>query len=260
MYCGRLKLLTNLCPKGDEMKLAKKMIKSVLRNAFGIEVHRFTPDRSRTAQIASSLKEFSIDLVLDVGANEGQFASAVRSAGYAGDIVSFEPLSNAHSALQQANKGDAKWTVFSRCALGAQNGEVEINIAGNSMSSSLLPMLESHILAAPHAAYVGRESVPLLTLDSVAAEYVATCKNPFLKMDTQGFEWEVLDGAENVLPHIRGILLELSLIPLYEGQHLWQEMIGRLEKEGFSLWALQPAFVDPRNGRTLQVDGLFIRK
>ena len=81
-----------------------------------------------------------------------------------------------------------------------------------------------------------------------------------MKIDTQGFEWQVLNGAQNVLPGIHGILLELSLIPLYEGQHLWQEMIVRLEQEGFTFWALQPGFVDPHNGRTLQVDGIFYRR
>jgi FkbM family methyltransferase len=242
------------------LKFVKQAIKSGLRNAFGLEVHRFLPGRSTTAQIVSSLNKFNIDLVFDVGANEGQFVTEIRSGGYSGNIVSFEPLTQAHNALQQASKRDAKWNVHPRCALGDHNGEVEINIAGNSASSSLLPMLDSHLSAAPHTAYVGRESVPLLTLDSVAPDYVAKFKNPFLKIDTQGFEWQVLNGAQNVLPQMRGVLLELSLLPLYEGQHLWQEMIARLEGEGFVLWAIQQGFIDPHNGRTLQVDGIFFRE
>lgn len=80
-----------------------------------------------------------------------------------------------------------------------------------------------------------------------------------MKIDTQGFEWQVLDGARTTLPKFQRVLLELSLVPLYEGQHLWQEMIGRLEQEGFTLWALQPGFIDPINGRTMQVDGIFYR-
>lgn len=240
------------------MKNAKNAIKKMFRNC-GLEIHGFTPGASPTAQLISSLRKFNIDLVLDVGANQGQFASEIRSGGYSGNIISFEPLSTVHVALKQASEGDAKWNVHPRCALGDHNGEVEINIAGNSASSSLLPMLESHLSAAPHTVYVGKELVPLLTLDSVVPNYIAKSKNPFLKIDTQGFEWAVLDGAENVLPYMRGILLELSLIPLYKGQRLWQEMIGRLEQEGFTLWALQPGFTDPFNGRTLQVDGIFYR-
>ncbi|WP_019867365.1 FkbM family methyltransferase [Methylovulum miyakonense] len=237
----------------------KKIIKNTFRR-FGLEINRYAPESSQAAQITSILRKFEIDLVFDIGANEGQFASEIRSGGYAGNIVSFEPLSNAYVVLQQTSARDTKWVVYPRCALGAHNDEIEINISGNSVSSSLLTMLDSHISAAPHSTYIGRESVPLLTLDSMAFGFTEKFKNPFLKIDTQGFEWEVLNGAQNVLPHMRGILLELSLVPLYEGQHLWQEMMERLIAEGFDLWAIQPGFTDPHNGRTLQVDGIFIRK
>ncbi|MBL8516654.1 MAG: FkbM family methyltransferase [Betaproteobacteria bacterium] len=240
------------------IRFGKGIVKSTLRK-FGVDIHKHAPDVSPSAQIAAALRKFEIDLILDVGANQGQFASETRACGYAGNIVSFEPLSAAHAALLQLSAGDPKWSVHPRCALGARNGETEINIAGNSASSSLLPMLDSHIQAAPYAAYIGSEFVTLQTLDSIALEHVTKFKNPFLKVDTQGFEWEVLDGAMNVLPHLRGILLELTLVPLYQGQHLWRELISRLEVEGFSLWALQPGFTDPRDGRTLQADGLFIR-
>jgi hypothetical protein len=144
--------------------------------------------------------------------------------------------------------------------MGSSIGEIVINIAGNSVSSSVLPMLDSHISAAPISGYVGQESVPLFTLDSVLPDILGKFKNPFLKIDTQGFEGEVLNGAKNVLSHIRGVQLELSLVTLYEGQHLWQEMISRLNNEGFVLWTILPGFTDPKNGKTLQVDGVFFRK
>lgn len=241
------------------INFGKSLVKSTLRK-MGFDLHKYSPDSSPSAQMAAVIRKFEIDLVFDVGANRGQFSAAIRACGYAGNIISFEPLSTAHAALRQLSNGDDKWNVHPRCALGAQNGEAEINIAGNSESSSLLPMLDSHFQAAPHTAYIGRESVPLQTLDSIALDYVTKFKNPFLKIDTQGYEWDVLDGAKNVLPHLRGALVELSLIPLYQGQHLWRELISRLEAEGFSLWALQPGFTDPRDGRTLQADGIFIRE
>ncbi len=80
-----------------------------------------------------------------------------------------------------------------------------------------------------------------------------------LKIDTQGYEWQVLDGAVATLPRITAVLIEMSLVPLYEGQHLWLEIIARLEAMGFKTWSLQPGFVDPSTGRTLQVDGMFCR-
>jgi hypothetical protein len=82
---------------------------------------------------------------------------------------------------------------------------------------------------------------------------------PFLKMDTQGYEWHVRDGAVAILSKVRGIQMELSLVQLYEGQRLWRECIERLEAEGSAVWILQPMFFDPITGRTLQYDGLFFR-
>lgn len=240
------------------MNLLKHSVKKAL-NALGIEAHRYNPKSSSQARLIASLRAFDIDLVIDVGANEGQFARGLRAGGYSGQIVSIEPMSAAHRRLTRAGKGDAAWHVHSRCALGASAGEIELNIAGNSVSSSVLPMLATHCRAAPDSAYQGKESVPLTTLDLIAPSYFECAQAPFLKIDTQGYEWEVLDGAKGILPSVCGIQMELSLMPLYEGQHLWRESIARLEAEGFFLWALEPVFVDPSNGRTLQMDALFFR-
>lgn len=231
---------------------------------FGLEISlakNFSPSAAQATviQLVSTLRKFEIDLVLDVGANTGQFGSEIRYYGYTGKIVSFEPLSHAHSNLVRTIAGDPKWEAYPPCALGNQNGETVINIAGNSQSSSILPMLEAHRNAAPESAYEGKERVPIKTLDSVAGDYLKNARAPFLKLDTQGFEWYVLDGARETLPHIKGILVELSLVPLYEGQHSWRELIDRLEGEGFALWAFRPGFIDQRQGRTLQVDGVFYR-
>ena len=230
-----------------------------LLNAAGIEAHRFHPDTSPLARLIVALRHFNIDLVIDIGANEGQFAEELRAGGYSGRIVSFEPLSSAHGRLLQVSGGDSAWHVHQRCALGDRLGEIELNISGNSVSSSILPMLPSHSSVAPESAYLGHESAPLITLDSVAPPYLEGAQVPFLKIDTQGYESHVLDGARATLPKVRGIQMELSLVPLYEGQRLWRECIERLEAEGFVVWGLQPVFVDPDTGRTLQWDGLFFR-
>jgi len=236
----------------------KEGIKQLL-HAAGIEAHRFHPDTSPLARLMVALRHSHIDLVIDIGANEGQFADELRVGGYSGRIISFEPLTVAHRQLLQESNSDSAWHVHPRCALGDRIGEIELNISGNSVSSSILPMLTSHSSAAPESAYLGHESASLITLDSVAPSYLEGAQAPFLKIDTQGYEWHVLDGAIATLPKVRGIQMELSLVPLYEGQRLWRECIERLEAEGFVLWALQPAFVDPATGRTLQWDGLFFR-
>jgi FkbM family methyltransferase len=202
---------------------------------------------------------FNIDAVFDIGANKGQFGNDLRLGGYKGKIVSFEPGLAAHSVLNNESNSDSMWHVHSRCALGDRAGEMELNVSSNSVSSSLLPMLDAHRGAAPDSVYMGREIVPVITLDSIFSNYVSGESNPFLKIDTQGYEWQVLNGAIETIPKVRGIQMELSLVPLYEGQKLWMESIERLGSMGFNLWAFEPVFVDHRDGRTLQVDATFFR-
>lgn len=211
------------------------------------------------SQLCLSLKKFNIDLVLDVGANKGQFSSSIRRFGYQGKIVSFEPLKNAHDQLIRISKDDDKWDVYQRIAVGDHDGQIEINVAGNSVSSSILPMLKSHSDVAKGSEYVGKESVDICKIDTVSRQYINEAKCTFLKIDTQGYEWEVLDGAKDLLPNVKGILCELSLVELYKGQHLWMDILNRLENEGFTLWSIQKGFTDTKNGRTLQLDATFYR-
>ena len=237
----------------------KHRIKRAL-NSLGVEAHRFHPASSPLARLIAAMKASEIDLVLDIGANTGQYGADLRAGGYEGRIASFEPITQDHGQLVQRSRHDRMWAVHPRCVLGAYEGEIEINISANSVSSSVLPMLESHANAAPGSAYVGRETAPMTTVDSIVERYLGGSRAPFLKIDTQGYEWQVLDGAVATLPRLRGIQMELSLLPLYEGQCLWRDCIERLENEGFVLWSVQPAFVDPANGRTMQLDGVFFRQ
>lgn len=235
------------------MKYLKNKVWQTL-NALGYDIHR-----SNTRQLFRAFKLFDVDLVLDVGANVGQFVTELRSAGYRRKVVSFEPLSSARGALERTARHDSSWEIFPRCAIGDYDGEIVINIAGNSASSSILPMLEAHSSAAEGSAYIGSEQVPIFKLDSIAPKYLVNSRRPFLKIDTQGFEWQVLDGAREILPFVQGVLCELSLIPLYGSQRLWKDIIQRLENDGFKLWSIHRGFTDPRDGRTLQIDAVFFR-
>lgn len=242
--------------------MALTILKNAVREMFhsvGLDVHRHMPEASTSYRLMKSLERFDIDMVIDVGANAGQFAGALRRVGYAKDILSFEPLPEAYAALQQAATRDAKWRVHPRCAVGDSDGEIEINVSANSVSSSVLSMLEAHATAAPESAYVTKEKVAVVKLDTVLPEYINASRSVLLKIDTQGFEWEVLDGAQATIKNVKGVVCELSLVPLYEGQRLWTAMIDRLQQEGFGLWAIQTGFTDPRDGRTLQVDATFFR-
>lgn len=240
------------------MKSLKDLVKSNLRRA-GFEIRRLTQTASPVFQLRTALDHFEVDLVLDVGANTGQFAAELRSAGYKGAFISFEPLADAHKLLEATAAGDAKWNVYKRTAVGDRDGEVEINVAGNSVSSSVLPMTRLHSAAAAGSAYVGKETVPITTMDTIATNVLSDSSQPFLKIDTQGYEEQVLSGARKMLPRCRGVLCELSLVPLYDGQTLWLELVRYLGDRGFTLWSIQRGFTDPRDGRTLQVDATFFR-
>ncbi len=95
----------------------RRAVKRVLRG-FGYDVIQYRPSSSDAAKLTALMRHAGVDLVLDVGANEGQFAQELRDGGYRGRIVSFEPLREAHARLQRAAAGHAGWTVHERCAIG----------------------------------------------------------------------------------------------------------------------------------------------
>ena len=236
----------------------RRHIKTALRH-FGYDLTRFHPESSAAAQVAAVLRHLHTDLVLDVGANQGQYGLSLRGLGYRGRLLSFEPLSLAHRELQACASGDALWQVHPRCAIGDHAGEVTMHIAGNSVSSSVLPMLERHTAAAPESRTVGSETAPLKRLDEAASQAVAQARSPYLKIDTQGYEAPVLQGACKLLHACHAVQLELSLVPLYEGQELWDYFVPFMAERGFVLWSVLPGFVDASSGRTLQVDAIFVR-
>ena len=239
--------------------MIKKTIKKLSRS-LGIDLKRYNIQTSEAAKMQRLLAYHNIDLVFDVGANIGQYAKLLRELGYSGRIVSFEPLSSAYSQLKAVSEKDPLWEIAPQTAIGNQEGEIIINIAGNSQSSSALPMLDAHVQSAPESAYSGSETVKLSRLDTLAKDYIKSeTKSIFLKIDVQGLEKQVLEGATAILPLVKGIKLELSLVPLYEGQVLFKEMIDIIEKLGYELYGIEPGFTAEKTGRMLQMDGIFFK-
>jgi len=239
--------------------MIKKTIKKLSRS-LGIDLKRYNVQTSEAAKMQRLLAYHNIDLVFDVGANIGQYAKLLRELGYSGRIVSFEPLLSAYSQLKAVSKKDPLWEIAPQTAIGNQEGEITINIAGNSQSSSALPMLDAHLESAPESAYSGSETVKLSRLDTLAKDYIKSeTKSIFLKIDVQGLEKQVLEGATAILPLVKGIKLELSLVPLYEGQVLFKEMIDIVEKLGYELYGIEPGFTAEKTGRMLQMDGIFFK-
>ena len=138
---------------------------------------------------------------------------------------------------------------------------ITLNLSRNSYSSSALPMLDAHVEAAPDSVYIGSERVTLAPLDAAARPYLgAGGDSIYLKIDVQGAEADVLAGAASLLQSVRGVQLELSLVPLYEGETRYRDMLDRMDGLGFDLHAVVPGFTDERSGRLLQMDGIFFRK
>ena len=233
--------------------LAKKLLRS-----GGIVASRYDPNRDPEAMRGRLLERERIDLVFDVGANCGQYARQLRHCGYRNRIVSFEPLTSAFALLEESAKDDPAWTV-EQCALGDADGNVTINIAGNSWSSSILDMLPRHLQAAPESAYVGQETVSLARLDSLFERFAKPGDRVFVKIDTQGFTAQVLRGLDAHIGRVQGFEIELSNVPLYKGEPLLHEVLAMLQERGFSLFYAEPAVVDPATGQQLQMNGLLLR-
>lgn len=209
-------------------------------------------------RMATALRWLGVEDVLDIGANIGQFGSALRASSYRQRILSCEPLSDAYAHLARRIAGDPGWTARNT-AVGAEPGELELNIAGNSFSSSLLPMTRTHADAAPGSDFVGSETVAVTTVAKLVAELGIDPSRALLKIDTQGYESAVLDGAGPLVGAFAAVSLELSLTPLYEGQQLFDDLLDRLRSAGYDLFGLDAGFADPRTGQMLQCDGLFVR-
>jgi FkbM family methyltransferase len=237
-----------------------KLAIHALAARVGLKVSKVAPATDDGAALASMLAERRIDLVLDVGANVGQYALSLLDRGYGGRIVSFEPLAGPHNVLVAASRHHPGWVVAERCAIGEREGEIEIHISENSIASSPLAATSALLRSSPDARYVASERAPLHTLDGAAKRWLSESITPFLKIDVQGYEEQVLKGAAATLPLLAGIQIEMSLVRLYEGQMLMTEMLREIETSGFVLHRLMPSFIDVRDGRWLQADGLFFRE
>ena len=154
-----------------------------LAKQAGLDVRRLDPLASEHTRLALLLSANQVDLVLDIGANTGQWAIELRRAGYDGDMISFEPLIQAHTELSRNAVRDRKWAIAPRVALGERNADVKIHVAGNSVSSSLLQMLPLHAAGAPKSVYMGSEKTPMVTLDSLIGKIIPPDRRIFCKLD-----------------------------------------------------------------------------
>ena len=241
------------------MDLVKALLKKGL-NKIGFDIKRIKGIHSLEYRVMHLFDAFEINKVFDVGASKGQYGSWLRRAGFKGQIISFEPVEQAHKQLVKRSRKEKNWTVPPPTALGDEKDRKEINVSKNLASSSFLDISGTHLKSAQRAGYMSAENVDIRRLDVIAAEYMKPDDRLFLKIDVQGYEYRVLNGAEGILPEILGIQVELSSAPLYKGQVLFDEIVNYLLKRGFELYELIPGLRDKKSGRLYQFDGIFFRR
>jgi len=230
-----------------------------LARRFGYDLTLRRKARPHEAQLVAVLERFEISCVLDVGANVGQYAAMLRSWGFAGRIVSFEPLADAHAMLARRAAADPGWQLAPRMAIGDRDGEIELEVSAESDMSSILPQSALLREVSPTSAVLRRERVPIRRLEDAARPYLTAEDHVFVKIDTQGFEPQVLAGVGDLMVRLYGIQLEMSLVRCYEGEVGYREMIDQLAAAGFAPYLFIPGYFERKLGRQLQLDGVFMR-
>lgn len=216
--------------------------------------------RGQRPGLAKLIDALGIASVLDVGANLGQFGQRLREGGYRGAITSFEPLREAYAGLHRAAARDAAWHALNH-ALGAREEEAVIHVSANLFSSSLLAAEPRTIAAEPQVAPILRRRIAVRRLDAVWPELPEAARTGpvLLKIDTQGYEKAVLDGAAGVLGSIDAVLLESSLVPIYTGEMVLADALSTMRGLGFHPVWIEPGWSDRETGQTYQCDVLFAR-
>jgi FkbM family methyltransferase len=231
---------------------AKQNLQNFLRK-FGYELHRIEkPDRKW-----QWVRRHNIATVFDVGANVGQFSAAIFSVLPEARVYAFEPLSDCYKLLCRKFQGNAKFKAFN-VALSNTNGEAQIHCNAFSPSSSLLQMAELHQQAFPYAAATTLETVQTRTLSSLVDDLVLK-PEILIKVDVQGYEAKVLEGAESLIDHIRVAIIETSFHELYHGQVLFEGIYNYFVTRGFRFDGCMDVVHNPSDGSVLQADSIFIR-
>jgi len=204
-------------------------------------------------KIVRELSHLKDAQVIDAGANVGQFGVDMRRSGFTGHIFSYEPVSETFQILRKTIDSFQPWSAFN-LALGSTESQMEIFISGNSgLSSSLLEMNDLHLMNFPESKTVAKEHVKVSTLNQQIISLGLDPSRLILKMDVQGYEFEVLKGANMYLDHIPLCYLEISLKKLYLEESSFLELLILLREHGHEVIDVYRG-VKSKKGELLQLD------
>lgn len=201
------------------------------------------------------LHGLDFDLLIDVGANRGQFSLMTRSLHPRVPIHGFEPLPSEGRVYRELLGRDSSVHLH-ELALGEEEGVARLHVSARADSSSLLPIGELQSSLFPDTVEVGSCEVPVRRLDAMPEVWQASSK-ALLKLDVQGFELSVLRGAVGAFDHCRWIYAECSHVPLYDGQALYKDVESFLGRHGFVVRRCHNQQLS--EGTLVQADYLFER-
>ena len=197
------------------------------------------------------------DIVIDGGANIGQWALELHKAHPQLEVWSFEPLEKSRKLLElQASKRSSVWKVFP-FAIGKEEGKKRLNIASNEQMSSSFLNPSFHTRLRPDILFDDTEEVSVVTLDSIRQDLIRF-ESIFLKLDIQGSELDAILGGLRILDKVSMIEIESSFTPLYEGETAHHELISSIKALGFTPWFINVPSSDS-SGRQFALDTILVR-
>lgn len=205
------------------------------------------------------LSHYRVDVVFDVGANIGQFGKNLRNLGYKGKIISFEPISHIYQELKQNTGEDPLWDTVN-IGLGNYDGKAQINVSELSVFSSILNPLPKLKEFDKRSECIANEEIAVNKLDSIIDKFCKEGSNFFLKIDTQGYEKEIIQGAINSLPYFLGVQLEIAPITLYKGQGTFLEIVSLMESSAFKIALIESVNYSPDEPLLIEMDCIFINE
>lgn len=239
----------------------KRVIQKAAR-VVGLHVGRYPPVDSLAYHLRTVLRQLEIDCVLDVGAHQGEFAGFLRDLDYAGEVISFEPVAASFATLSKARALDKRWRGHN-LALGAEDGELAMNIYSGSVFNSFLKPAEHGTTRFRDDTQIVRvDKVAVRRLESILDEVLAARPDAriFLKMDTQGYDLQVVRGGGRRLAAILGLQTELAARATYEAMPTLPQALAELDRLGYEVTGIFPVARELDHLRVIEFDCVMCRK
>ncbi len=215
--------------------------------------------RELTQHLVNLFDRYVITTVFDVGANVGQYHDFLRQqVGFTGEVHSFEPQPQLAHLLQQRQAIDPTWEIHN-LGLGSSNGELVLNVmARDTFSSFRQPLVDAEQRFSASNTIVDEVVVPVCRMDDLFPAAIMEGKSCYLKIDTQGFDIEVLRGAPELLKMTNALQFELPIQRLYTDVPHYREMLEIVESMGFHISGLFPVSMD-KDLRAVELDCVMVR-